>query len=145
MTRFLCDTNVLIARIRPDHIHHEAVRLEIDGRLRKGETMGLASHTLVEAYSVLTRLPQPHRLSPEDAFALIEANFKRFEIISLTSAETLKVLRGLKNLGLGGGVTYDALILAAAKKFKAAALLTGDLRDFRRLDPESEIELIAPD
>ncbi|MFB3825533.1 MAG: hypothetical protein ACE15B_02145 [Bryobacteraceae bacterium] len=28
-----------------------------------------------DAYSVLTRLPAPHRLSPADALSLMEANF----------------------------------------------------------------------
>ena len=35
----------------------------------------VAAPALVEAYAVLTRLPPPHRLSPADALALLEADF----------------------------------------------------------------------
>ena len=75
MTRFVPDTNCMIAAVCTWHEHHDRAAEEIERRLERGETLFVAAHTLVEAYSVLTRLPPPYRLSPTDAFALIEANF----------------------------------------------------------------------
>src|SRR5690625_3303694 len=54
-----CDTSVLVPAMVTWHPRHE------DSRRTVTETVtALPSHVLVETYSVLTRLPAPHRLSP---------------------------------------------------------------------------------
>ena len=45
--------------------------------------------------------------------------------------------------GVYGGATYDALILAAARKGHASRLLTLEARDFLRLDPDG-VEVVVP-
>lgn len=72
MTRFVPDTNCMIASVCTWHEHHERTAAEIDRRLERSETLFVAAPALVEAYAVLTRLPPPYRLSPADALALVE-------------------------------------------------------------------------
>lgn len=46
--------------------------------------MIVAAPALIETYSVLTRLPAPHRLSPAAALSVVEANFLgRVTIVAL--------------------------------------------------------------
>ena len=69
MTRFVPDTNCMIAAVCTWHEHHERAADEIERRIERGETLCIAAPTVVEAYAVLTRLPPPYRLSPADALA----------------------------------------------------------------------------
>ncbi|MDQ2979137.1 MAG: hypothetical protein M3R62_07945, partial [Acidobacteriota bacterium] len=78
------------------HEHHAAAAGEIEKRLATGQKMAVAAHALVEAYAVLTRLPPPHRLAPEDAHAVLEANFVTGRrIVSLDAPGTSALLRTL--------------------------------------------------
>ena len=67
MSSYLIDTSCLVAAVCDWHRHHETTRKEIERRTAAGETPVLSAHSLAEAYSVLTRLPEPHRLRPDDA------------------------------------------------------------------------------
>jgi hypothetical protein len=84
------------------------------------------------AVPVLTRLPPPHRLSPQTALTLLENNFlKLATVIALNakSYETL-LLRAPKN-GVAGGRTYDSVIGACAEQGKASTVLTFNAADLR--------------
>ena len=55
------DTSCLIALVWAEHEHHSATTTIVSQRLDAGAELALAGHALLEAYSVLTRLPAPHR------------------------------------------------------------------------------------
>lgn len=112
------------------HEHHAAAAGEIEKRLATGQKMTVAAHALVEAYAVLTRLPPPHRLAPADAYALLNANFMAWRVVSLEAAGTTALLRTLARERIGGGQTYDAVIAACARRAKASALLTFNASHF---------------
>jgi predicted nucleic acid-binding protein len=131
VTAFAVDTSCMVAAVCTWHEHHAAAVNEIERRLARGERLAVPAPALVEAYAVLTRLPAPHRLSPSDAWALVEANFvKHGRVVALASAVYVKILRGLASQATGGGRTYDAVIGEAAREAKAAALLTFNRRHF---------------
>jgi predicted nucleic acid-binding protein len=92
----------------------------------------MAAHTLVETYAVLTRLPAPHRLSPADCRALIEANVssETGEVVALTADDYRRLIHDAPNRGLSGGRTYDAVIAACARVGRADTLLTFNARHF---------------
>lgn len=92
----------------------------------------LAAHSLAEAYSVLTRLPEPHRIRPEDALAVLEANWADTRLVALSGSEYRSLLRRCRDSGIGGGAVYDALIGACARKGRAASLVTWDTANFER-------------
>ena len=92
----------------------------------------LAAHSLAEAFSVMTRLPEPHRLRPEDALELIETNWGKTRLVALTGHDYRSTLRRCRDAGIGGGAVYDALIAACAVKARVKTLVTWDLAGFER-------------
>lgn len=132
MSRFLLDTSCLVAAVSPWHVHHAATLRELERRAEAGDTAVLAAHSLAEAFSVLTRLPAPHRLRPEDALRLLEANWSGSPLVALAAAQYWPVLRRCRKLGIAGGAVYDALIAAVARKARVAAVLTWDVDGFER-------------
>jgi len=89
---FALDTNCIVAAVCDWHEDHAAAAAAIEGRLARGEQRVVAAHALVEAYAVLTRLPPPHRLTPADAWTLLEANFVTgVRIVALTGAACVRL------------------------------------------------------
>jgi len=130
VTRYLCDTNGLIASACAWHEHHARTHAEFQRRARAQEELVLAAHSLAEIYAVLTRLPPPHRMRGEDALTLIEGNWSDTPTVHLTARETWDALRKSQQRGVKGGQIYDALIAAAAIKAGASAIVTWNRRNF---------------
>ncbi|HSE83473.1 MAG TPA: PIN domain-containing protein [Thermodesulfobacteriota bacterium] len=144
MLRFSLDTSCMIGAVCTWHEHHDRAAGEIERRLSQGETMIVAAPALVESYAVLTRLPQPHRLSPKDAFTLLEANFMTTtKMIALDSKSYRTLLRKASDEGIAGGRLYDAVIAACALRAKAEVLLTFNESHFVSLS-ENKIEIVVP-
>lgn len=101
-----CDTSVLVPALLPWHQHH-ALALEAARAMD-----GLPAHVLFETYSVLTRLPAPHRLSAAVAAELIGR--LPGEPLILGAGAYTAVLRALAVVGIRGGASYDGLIGATA-------------------------------
>jgi predicted nucleic acid-binding protein len=96
--------------------------------------MVVAAPALIEAYSVLTRLPAPHRLSPADALRLMEANFmRRVKVVALAPEDYKDILRGAPAAGISGGRIYDSIIAACGRRENARTLLTFNDSHFRSL------------
>jgi predicted nucleic acid-binding protein len=147
LSRYLLDTSCLVAAVCSWHEHHAATRKELERRHAAGETPVLAGHTLAEAYSVLTRLPEPHRLRPEDALDLIEVNWSRARLVALAAAEYWQVVRRCRDTAIAGGAVYDALIAACARKARVATVLTWDTAAFERFledEPAVRVPGAAP-
>ncbi len=114
-------------------------------RVFKGEISGvLATHSLAEIYSTLTRIPLPDRLSPDVAWEAIERNLPFFEIDTRTETEVVAALAGLSARNIGGGQVYDALIAAVARKAEVDILLTFNAAHFRRVAPDLEEKIQEP-
>ena len=113
----VADTSVVVAAIAEWHECHE----DADAALPRVAV----AHTLVEAYSVLTRLPEPQRADPSVVAAVLRARFDR--VVSLTARDALRLPSTLAELGVSGGATYDALIALTAAAH-GASILTLDRR-----------------
>lgn len=133
MDRFLPDSSCLVALVASWHVHHEETREGIERRLRGGAEAVLAAHALAEAFSVLTRLPDPHRLSPPEALEALESGWQGTRLVALTGREYWQALRSCRDLGVSGGRVYDALISACARKARANELVTWNVAHFERL------------
>jgi len=93
--------------------------------------MVIAGHCLAESYSVLTRLPAPHRLDATVARDLIDVSFTRSaKVVALDGAGYVELLRGAPEAGVRGGRTYDAVIVACARRARVEVLLTFNVRHF---------------
>ncbi len=145
MTRVVValDTSCMVAAVSPWHLQNRAARTAIDGQRDLGRTLAIPAPALVETYSVLTRLPAPHRLAPEVAWQLIEENYLRDgEVVTLPTASYMRLVRSAARDGHTGGRIYDLVIAECARDSHAVALLTLNSQHF---DPPPEgIEVIDP-
>src|SRR5919109_823568 len=131
---FLPDTSCMIAAVCSWHEPHEVAANEIESRLAGRAKMMVAAPALIEAYAVLTRLPPPHRLSPETALTLLENNFLKLATVIALNAKTYEtLLLGAPKNNVAGGRTYDAVIGACAEQGKASIVLTFNAGDFTAL------------
>ena len=83
---------------------------------------------------MLTRLPPPHRLSPQTALTLLENNFfKLATVIALNAKSYETLLLAAPKNNVAGGRIYDAVIGACAEQGKASTVLTFNAGDFAAL------------
>jgi predicted nucleic acid-binding protein len=133
----------MVAAVCAWHEHHAAATIHIEQQLDEGVGLVVPGPALVEAYAVLTRLPAPHRLSPADAWAVLEANFvEPATIATLTDEAYPKLLRRLAKEAIAGGRTYDAVIAECAHHAGVETLLTFNRRDFE--PPPEGLKIIDP-
>lgn len=114
------DTSIVVAAFASWHEGHASAAAVLAQRPR------LPAHALVESYSVLTRLPAPHRAPA----AVVEAFLlERFTGAPLTlPGDAYGPLLSIVTVsGLPGGAVYDALIAATARHADAL-LITRDRR-----------------
>jgi predicted nucleic acid-binding protein len=134
----------MVAAVCSWHEHHVRASTEIENRLANRERMIMAAPALIESYSVLTRLPAPHRISPTDALNLLDANFMQgIQATALTASAYLRLLRGAPAVSIAGGRTYDAVIAACAKKANVQVLLTFNAPHFTLFAGEG-LEIVVP-
>jgi predicted nucleic acid-binding protein len=114
------DTSLVIAAFASWHESHEAARRALDGGLR------LIEHCALETYSVLTRLPPPHRTSGEVVREFLTARFPE-PWLRMSDQAYRDFFLALPDRGVTGGATYDALVAATAAGCDAE-LVTCDRR-----------------
>lgn len=114
------DTSVVVAAFAAWHGSHAAARQQLDSGLR------LIEHCAIETYSVLTRLPAPHR-----AGGIIVRDFLRQRFtkpwLRLPAAQHRRFVLELPERAIVGSAVYDALIAATAA-FLDAVLVSCDRR-----------------
>lgn len=140
--RQMADTSVVVAALLGWHEQHDEARRSLERALTDANLV-VASPVLLESYAVMTRLPAGHRLSPEDALALLKDTFAEVPTVALDSGEVWRLLTDLEAAGISGGRTYDGHILACARKARVKRLLTFNERDFLAFD-EPNIEIVRP-
>ena len=86
----------------------------------------LVAHCALEAYSVLTRLPPPHRAPATLVRDFLNARFSD-PYVGLDGENYRALIQRLVELGISGGAAYDALVAATARA-AGATLLSCDRR-----------------
>jgi predicted nucleic acid-binding protein len=114
------DTSVVVAAFASWHEHHEQARDALDHRLY------LIEHCALETYSVLTRLPPPHRCPGVVARDFLRLRFAE-PFLRLDSRAYKTFVLDLPERAIAGGSAYDALVAATAAAH-SATLITCDRR-----------------
>jgi predicted nucleic acid-binding protein len=114
------DSSVVIAAFASWHEHHAVARKAMAAHPR------LIAHAAVESYSVLTRLPPPHRASPGIVHAFITERFTE-PFLTLSETGYQELLATVAAGQILGGPAYDALIAFTAAEH-GATLLSLDQR-----------------
>ncbi len=131
------DSSVVIAAFATWHEHHALARKAMSGRPL------LVAHAAVESYSVLTRLPPPHRASPSIVHAFITQRFTE-PFLTLSEAGYKKLLASVAAGQILGGPAYDALIAFTAAENRAT-LLSLDHRAIATYEAVgARVEQLAP-
>ena len=135
------DSSVVIAALLSWHEFHE--------RAAKVLEKAMAAHRLIvpfpallESYSVLTRLPSPHRLRPEVAYQLLHESFSDACVTALSSRKAWSFLGECVTTATAGGRVYDAVIASAALEARASELLTFNPRDFEAF--RDRLSIVVP-
>lgn len=104
MTGRACDTSMLVAALLPWHEAHDASRATL------ARVTHLPAHVLLETYSVLTRLPAPHRQAPAAAAEALAR--LQVQVVGLPAEAMIRLPTQLAGADVSGGATYDGLIAA---------------------------------
>jgi predicted nucleic acid-binding protein len=110
----------VVAAFASWHEQHDAARRMLDGSVL------LIEHCALETYSVLTRLPAPHRAPGAVVRDFLAARF-RGRFLRLSVPAYREFLVHLPDHGIAGGASYDVLVAATAVGH-SAELLTCDRR-----------------
>lgn len=124
------DSSVLVAAFASWHEHHALAGPALDGAR-------LIGHAVLETYSVLTRLPPPHRTRGVDVARWLE-QAAAGPALALDAETTTRLPARLAERGVVGGAAYDGLVAMTARQ-AGLRLLSLDVRaatNYRRLDVE---------
>jgi predicted nucleic acid-binding protein len=115
------DSSVVVAALAQWHPAHGASRAAI-----ADEEHVLVGHVAFEATSVLSRMPEPYRITPAVVMEALE-RISTPPWLTLDAAGQHSCLQRAIAEGLSGGALYDALIAATACEHNAT-LLSADRR-----------------
>jgi predicted nucleic acid-binding protein len=136
------DTSVLIPAFLQRHVHHEASHVAL---AQIGHNSAVCSErSLAEFYSVVTRLPIPHRLQPEHALLCIDQFAQKIQIIALQAQEYLNEVKRAAGAKIPGNQLDDALLLACARKASPGKILTWNVARLKALAPDLANRIATP-
>ncbi|PNW44040.1 UNVERIFIED_CONTAM: twitching motility protein PilT [Euhalothece sp. KZN 001] len=142
--KILFDTSVLVAALLVDHPNHNRAFSQLE-LAKRGKVQGyLSTHTLAELYAVMTRLPQPLRVLPNQAQEVITDLLAYLIPVSLSPEEYQSAIARMVKFRLSGGGMFDCIIAEAALKVTADCLLTFNPKDFIRLGEDIESLVQVP-
>jgi predicted nucleic acid-binding protein len=114
------DTSVAVPALLGWHTAHSAAR-------RAARGAAIPAHALVETYSVLTRLPAPHRVESHVAESLLSGWFPGRQVLAVPADIARSLVRRLAAAGVEGGAAYDGVLALTAAAHRAE-LVTRDRR-----------------
>ncbi|MGB3789623.1 MAG: PIN domain-containing protein [Phormidesmis sp.] len=131
--KVLYDTSVLVPAIISGHPNHSLTFPCLAMAKQKDVQGYLSTHSLAELYSVLTRLPNPLKVSPDEARAIVMDLLGYLVPVSVSADGYKTLIENAASLQLVGGVIFDAIIAQAALVAGVDRLATLNARDFNRL------------
>lgn len=117
------DTSVCVAALLEWHDLHEPCAAAADGAR-------IPAHALVETYSVLTRLPPPHRVGRGPVSELLQRRFGASKVLTAPPALQRRLVDRMSAAGIDGGAAYDGVVALTASEH-GERLLTCDARAVR--------------
>jgi predicted nucleic acid-binding protein len=129
------DTSFIVNLLVPGTLRHQPTLAAYERLRSEGAELVIADHALVEAFSVLSRSPEPYRVPPENAISVLRQHFGHLPPASLAPGYSWEVIRHTLDRGYWGGRVHDAEIAMASFQAGARLLLTWNLRDFLTVAP----------
>jgi predicted nucleic acid-binding protein len=107
--RSAADTSIVLPALLADHEAHQAAADAL------GACTATIAHVALEAYSVLTRLPPPHRAEAGTVAAMLQDRLPP-AFVTLSASAYASAPSLMAAAGVSGGSAYDGLIALAALK-----------------------------
>ena len=136
------DTSVLVAASQAQDPRHASSHALLAAATP--HTTACGAHTLAEVYAVLSRLPGGRKQRPDVAVLLVEQIVARMRVIALTAEEYATAIRQTGQAGLSGGIVFDALLLACARKVQAERIYTWNEKHFRLVATDLAERIVTP-
>jgi predicted nucleic acid-binding protein len=136
------DTSVLIAASDAADPRHASSRSLLASATPA--TAACGAHTLAEFYAVLSRIPGGKRVRPQLAGVLVDQIVARMTVVPLSPEDYSATLHEAARMGLSGGIVFDALLLACARKVRAERIYTWNVRHFRMVAPDLAERIVTP-
>jgi predicted nucleic acid-binding protein len=144
VTRTALDANVVVAAHMDWHADHDRALAAIAGSRGAGKRLVVPVPALVQAFSVMTRLPRGLRVRPSEARdALASYRSDETDMAESAGRDVWDLFDRAVACGVSGGGVHDADILACAERAGATRLLTLNPDDFKRLGP-TDVEIVVP-
>jgi len=135
----LLDTNVILRRVQPDHIHHGIAIESVAKLLASGEPVHFTLQNISEFWNVVTRPTAVNGLGFSPEFALNEV--AKIEQVLTLLPDTPVVYGESKRLvsthHVSGAKVHDARLVAIMNVYGVRRLLTFNTADFARFDIEA--------
>lgn len=144
MEQILADTNILLRGVQPDHFSHAAASNAISSLGEKGNIVCILPQNLIEFWNVCTRTEEQNGFGWSVARAAkeLERLEKVFNVLPDSDAIFSEWKNVVRDNSVLGKKVYDARLVAAMNVHGISALLTFNLKDFKRFQ---HIVLIDPD
>ena len=138
----LVDTNILLRRIQPDHVHHALAIDSVARLIETGEQVHFTLQNISEFWNVMTRPIAVNGLGFSPAFALDEVTKieKALTLLPDSPAAYEEWKRLVSIHAVSGAKMHDARLVAVMNVHGVRRILTFNASDFVRL----EIEALHP-
>ena len=136
------DTSVIVASVHANHPFHGPTAKWLNQAFDEHDLM-ITHHTVLESYSVLTRLPAKYLLSPTEAqLVLRETLSETTTIARFQEAMVWDIIDRFVEIPAVGGAAYDAFSIEILVAAGVEAIATYNVADFKRLS--SVVQIINP-
>ncbi len=142
--RILVDTNILVRLNEPTSAHHKDAVASITELRRRGDELIVVPQNLVEFWAIAIRPASANGLGFDTIAAKEQIDQIRLHLLFIPDAEELfdEWQKLVVYHQVSGKTTHDARIVASMISSKIDAILTFNISDFRRYEPQ--IKLIEP-
>lgn len=86
----------------------------------------------------------PNRFRPEQAILVLDQVKASLLCIALSAEDVFRTVRQTAALKLPGGIIYDALLMACARKVNAEHIYTWNEKHFRMVAPDLADRIVTP-
>jgi len=141
----LVDTNILLRRIQPDHVHHALAIDSVARLLAAGEQVYFTLQNISEFWNVMTRPAAANGLGFSPTFALSEVG--KIEAVLTLLPDSPAVYEEWKRLvatyAVIGAKVHDARLVAVMNVHGVRRILTFNTGDFARFGIEALHPLVV--
>lgn len=127
------DSSVLVSAIMKEHESGPLCRAVLKHSFSVENQHVIHEHGVLEAFSVLTRMPRPHRTPPGLAKESLDFYLGKIKVVSTYSQLSSEFLKTALEREAWGGTTYDLRHILVAEEEEVDQILTLNEKHFRRL------------